>query len=84
MKDSTICKLGDYAGVIKWVTGAVLLPRASTVDPGGAVPPNAPNQPQTVRLYTAQVTRDLPPEPAASGGCVRVVNRKKEELERRG
>ncbi|TNN69293.1 hypothetical protein EYF80_020444 [Liparis tanakae] len=35
------------------------------VDPGGAVPPDAPHQPQTVRLYTAQVTRDLPPEPAA-------------------
>ncbi len=35
------------------------------VDPGGAVPPDAPHQPQTVRLYRAQVTWDLPPEPAA-------------------
>lgn len=42
-----------------------LLPIAPTVDPGGAVPPDAPHQPQTVRLYTAQVTRDLAPEPAA-------------------
>lgn len=46
-------------------TGGGLLPSAPTVDPGGAVPPNAPHQPQTVRLYTLQVTRDLPPEPAA-------------------
>lgn len=42
-----------------------LLPTVPTVDPGGAVPPNAPHQPQTVSLYTAQVTRNLPPEPAA-------------------
>ena len=42
-----------------------MLPIAPTVDPGGAVPPDAPHQPQTVRLYAAQVTRDLPPEPAA-------------------
>lgn len=31
--------------VDKWVTRVVLWPRASAVDPGGAVPPNAPNQP---------------------------------------
>lgn len=31
--------------VDKWVTRVVLLPSASAVDPGGAVPPNAPNQP---------------------------------------
>lgn len=27
-----------------------LTPRAPAVDPGGAVPPDAPHQPQTVRL----------------------------------
>lgn len=47
------------------ITRSGLLPVAPAEDPGGAVPPNAPHQPQTVRLYTAQVTRDLPPEPAA-------------------
>lgn len=47
------------------ITQGGLLPKVPTVDPGGAVPPDAPHQPQTVRLYTAQVTRDLPPEPAA-------------------
>lgn len=42
------------------------MPVAPTVHPGGAVPPDAPHQPQAVRLHTAQVTRDLSPEPAAA------------------
>ena len=61
MNNCTIC--GNHMGQF---TRGGRLPIATTVDPGGAVPPDAPHQPQTVRLYTAQVTRDLAPEPAAA------------------
>lgn len=47
------------------VTRTELLPIVPTVDPGGAVPPDAPHQPQAVRLYAAQVPLDLAPKPAA-------------------
>lgn len=49
-----------------YVTRAGLLPKAPAVDPGSAVPPDAPYQPQTVRLYAAQVAWDLAPKPAAA------------------
>lgn len=48
------------------ITRAGLLPKAPAVDPGSAVPPDAPHQPHTVSLYATQVAWDLAPKPFGS------------------
>lgn len=62
----SLYRCGDMGNRLQdMFTRVGLLLTAPTVDPGGAVPPDAPHQPQTVRLYTAQVAVDLAPKPAA-------------------